>query len=120
MNQKSMSIGTQLVKHCQNGTEMTGLSELYHAEATSLEPDGKNAQGVAAIKEKHQWWAENFEVHEAKVDGPFPNDDEFTLIFEMDVTHKESQQRSKMKEVGLYKLKDDKIVSERFFYAGEN
>jgi ketosteroid isomerase-like protein len=35
----------------------------------------------------------------------------------MDVTNKESGQRVQMREVGIYQVKDGKIVREEFAYA---
>ena len=38
------------------------------------------------------------------------------LIFDMDVTNKESGQRMQMREVGVYTVKNGKILREEFFY----
>jgi hypothetical protein len=42
------------------------------------------------------------------------NGDEFTLRFEMDVTPK-GKSRTRMIELALYKVKNDKVVEEKFF-----
>ena len=42
--------------------------------------------------------------------------DQFAVRFTMDVTEKASGQRTRMDEIGLYTLKNGKIVEERFFY----
>ena len=42
--------------------------------------------------------------------------DRFALRFLIDVTPKESGKRMQMDEVGLYTVRGDKIVEERFFY----
>ena len=38
------------------------------------------------------------------------------VIFDMDVTAKQTGQRMQMREIGLYTVRDGKIVEERFFY----
>ena len=43
-------------------------------------------------------------------------EDRFALIFDMDVTNRETGQRMQMREVGLYTVADGKIVREEFFY----
>lgn len=73
-------------------------------------------QGREAIKQKHAWWEQNFEVHSESVTGPMVNGDQFSVIYEMDVTQKDNGERSQMKEVALYTVKDGKIIEERFFY----
>ncbi|QYU69864.1 nuclear transport factor 2 family protein [Leptolyngbya sp. 15MV] len=73
-------------------------------------------EGKAAVKGKSDWWYANHEVHEAKSSGPFVHGDQFCVIFELDVTPKQTGQRMQMKEIGLYTLRDGKIAEERFFY----
>jgi hypothetical protein len=39
------------------------------------------------------------------------------VTFKMDVTFKPQSKRFQMEEIGVYKVKDGKIVYEEFFYA---
>lgn len=115
----TQEIAQQLCEHCKNGTESQGLKELYHPDATSTEamgPPGMDltTTGVAGIQGKHDWWANAFEVHEVKMEGPFINGDQFSVIFEMDTTEKASGDRWQGKEVALYEVEDGKIVRESF------
>ncbi len=73
-------------------------------------------EGKAAVKAKGEWWYANHEWHGGDVQGPFVNGDQFAVIFDMDVTAKQTGQRMQMREVGLYTVKGGKIVEERFFY----
>ncbi len=73
------------------------------------------ARGREAIFAKHDWWAENHEIHDTTVSAPMVNGDQFALRFTMDVTPKGGA-RMQMEEVGLYTVRDGKIVEERFFY----
>ena len=115
-------IGARLVEHCRNQTEAQGLDTLYAPDAVSVEAVdsggmGRETHGVEGIRGKHQWWADNFEVHDFAVSDAMPHgDDRFAVIFEMDVTHKASGERRQMKEVGLYHVADGRIVKEEFFY----
>lgn len=116
-------IAEKLVEHCRSGTERQGLEDLYAENAVSIEASDGGAgsritEGRAGISGKHDWWAENFEVHGGNVDGPYLHgDDQFGVIFEMDATHKASGQRSEMKELGIYTIADGKIVREQFYYT---
>ncbi len=122
--EETRAIADKLVAYCRAKEELKGLEELYDPSAVSVEAvtmpgaDGPDLTGVEAIRGKHEWWRASFEVHDAKVDGPYPHgEDRFALIFETDCTEKESGQRSQMKEVGVYTVADGKIVREEFFYA---
>ena len=74
-------------------------------------------RGKDAVAQKGKWWAENHEVHGGSVDGPYVNGDQFAVRFAMDITPKATGQRMSMDEVGVYTVKDGKIVEERFFYV---
>lgn len=73
-------------------------------------------RGKDAVKQKGEWWVANHEVHEMTADGPYFNGDQFVVNFYVDVTVKESGERRKMNEFGLYTVENGKIVEERFFY----
>lgn len=87
-------------------------------DIVSLEPgddDMARVEGREALLQKHAWWEANTEVHDVTTDGPFVFGDQFAVNYAMDVTMQ--GERSQMKEVGLYTVKDGKIVEERFFYG---
>ena len=112
-------VAQALVHNCENPVEREGMSDLYHPDCVSVEPmapPGVEAEhkGVAAIKAKHDWWMSNFEMHSSVTDGPYINGDRFSVIFEIDVTEKATGQRSQMKEVALYEVRDGQIVREEF------
>jgi ketosteroid isomerase-like protein len=74
-------------------------------------------RGKAAVKAKSDWWNDNHEIHGGTVEGPWVTGDQFVVNFGMDVTQKATGNRMQMNEVGLYTVRDGKIVEERFFYA---
>ena len=57
------------------------------------------------------------QIHGVQVEGPYVNGDQFVVRFKMDLTPKATGERRTMDEVGLYTVKDGKIVEERFFYG---
>ena len=115
------AIADALVEGCRTGKERENLHKLYADNAVSVEASdmggGRTITGVAAIDGKHEWWQGAHEVHKAETDGPYLHgDDRFSVIFDIDVTNKESGQRMQMREVGVYHVADGKIVREEFFY----
>jgi ketosteroid isomerase-like protein len=73
-------------------------------------------RGRDSVKKKGEWWQANHEVHGGTVEGPYVNGDQFVVRFKMDVTAKDTGQRMAMDEVGIYTVKNGKIVEERFCY----
>jgi len=80
--------------------------------------DGPMAEvrGAEAVKAKSDWWFGAHEVHSSQTYGPYVNGEQFSLRFNLDVTAKETGERTQMEEVGLYTVSAGKIVEERFFY----
>jgi ketosteroid isomerase-like protein len=88
-------------------------------DIVSLEArDGPMArvQGAEAVKAKSDWWEANNEVTGGATTGPFINGDQFAVHFVMDVTDKTTGKSANFTEIGLYTVKDGKIVEERFLY----
>lgn len=114
----------RLVANCRAGRDGDGFDQYYHADVVSVEamagPDGsRESRGLDALRAKHAWWAENFTLNDASVEGPFPHgEDRFAVIFAMDVTENASGNRSRMREVAVYHTDPEgRIVREEFFYA---
>ncbi|MGF1447161.1 MAG: SnoaL-like domain-containing protein [Pikeienuella sp.] len=123
MTEELKTIAEALVAHCRNHTEAEGLETLYAADAVSVEAaampgaESRELVGLDAIKGKHAWWNNTMDVHSGTTSDPFLHgDDRFAVIFEADVTNKETGQRSQMKEVAVYTVANGKIVREEFFY----
>ena len=87
-------------------------------EATDMSGNGRETAGKAGIHGKHDWWDGAMEEHRTEVAGPFYHgEDQFSLLFSVDATDKESGNRFQMQEIGVYHVKDGKIVREEFHYA---
>ncbi len=118
-----MEIGKQLVALCNANKALEAVKKLYDEKIVSIEGQGTDEmparmEGIKAIEGKHHWWEANHQIHASKALGPFcgHRDDQFAVVFEMDVTNKPSGQRHQMKEVALYTVKGGKIAQEEFLY----
>ncbi len=95
-----------------------GCQAMWSDDIVSLEPqEGEMArvEGRDALLAKHAWWNDNSELHSVDTDGPYIFGDQFAVKFTMDVTM--FGERSQSSEIGLYTVKDGKIVEERFLYG---
>ena len=105
---------------CAKG-ELEGAGKKFWSDdIVSREPmagDMAELKGRKAVEGKSQWWNANHEVHDLKVEGPYVHGDQFVVRFKSDVTPK-GQKRMHLDEVGLYTVRNGKIVEESFFMSG--
>jgi SnoaL-like protein len=59
-------------------------------------------------------------VHGCTVGGPFVARDKFVVQLDVDVTDKASEKRAKMPELGIYTVKEGKIIREEFLPHAES
>lgn len=112
-------VAKKLVELCEKGAYEEAANSLYDREIVSVEGRAvgdmpTEAKGFDAVCAKTRWWVENHEVHSAKATGPFVARDTFVVRFDIDVTDKTSGRRFQGSEVGIYKVKEGKVVREEF------
>jgi len=112
-------VATKLVDYCRKGEWMKAVNDLYGKDIVSVEPRAMEnmpaeMRGLDQVRGKTDWWEKNFEVHSAKVGGPFVARDTFVVQFDVDVTEKASKKRMQMSEAGIYTVKDGKVAREEF------
>src|SRR5207237_9431627 len=85
--------------------------------ARTMDGSSPETRGIGGVREKVDWWLENMQVHSFKVDGPFVAHDRFVVQYDADVTDitdKNSKNRMQLSEVGVYTVKNGKIIREEF------
>ncbi len=118
----TLEIANTLIDLCRQGKNHEAMTQLYSEDIVSIEagaPPGQSAEshGLPATMAKGQWWAENHEVHDAQISGPWPKGDQFIVTFRYDVTFKPENKRFTMEEAALYTVREGRIVREEFFYS---
>jgi hypothetical protein len=88
--------------------------DIVSVEASGMGGDSPEKRGIDQIRGKVDWWVNNMLVHSFKVSGPFVAHDRFVVQYDVDVTDKASKKRMQMSEVGVYTVKNGKIVREEF------
>ena len=95
------------------------LDNLYDKDIASVEArtqDGSSPEtrGKEGVRGKIDWWVNAMEVHSFKASEPFVAHDRFVVQYDADVTDKSSKKRFQLSEVGVYTVKNGKIVREEF------
>jgi SnoaL-like domain len=95
--------------------------DIVSVEARAMDGGSSETRGIDGVRGKTDWWLQNMQVHSVKVSGPFVAHDRFVVQYDIDVTDKNSKKRMQLSEVGVYTVKDGKIVCEEFLpYTGQS
>lgn len=113
------ALASQFVDLCNQGKNFDVMRTMYADDIVSVESEGNETAGKEAVIRKSEKWAEGLTVHGETVRGPyFHGEDQFAVTFAFDLTPKATGQRITKEEVGVYTVKDGKIVREEFFNQG--
>ena len=88
--------------------------DIVSIEARASEGDSPEKRGIDQVLGKTDWWLENMQIHSFEANGPFVAHDRFVVQYDADVTDKNSKKRMQLSEVGVYTVKNGKIVREEF------
>jgi hypothetical protein len=87
---------------------------IVSVEANASEGESAEKRGIDQVRGKIDWWLNAMEVHSFTAKGPFVAHDRFVVQYDADVTEKNSKKRFQLSEVGVYTVKNGKIVREEF------
>jgi limonene-1,2-epoxide hydrolase len=95
------------------------LNTLYDKDIVSVEAqasagDSTEKRGIDEVRGKTNWWVKAMEIHSFTANGPVVAHDRFVVQYDADVTDKNSKKRMQLSEVGVYSVKNGKIVREEF------
>jgi ketosteroid isomerase-like protein len=113
------AVAKAFTEMCKAGQLDEAGEKFWSPDVVSIEAMAgpmQTVHGIEGVRAKGAWWYANHEVHSVETHGPYLNGEQFSVRFVMDITPKATGQRAQSDEVGLYTVKDGKIVEERFFY----
>jgi len=87
---------------------------IVSVEAYSMGGGSPETRGKEGVRGKIDWWVNTMEIHSFDVGDPFVAHDRFVVQYDADVSDKKTKERRKMSEVGVYTVKNGKIVREEF------
>ena len=88
--------------------------DIVSVEASASEGESAEKRGIDQVRGKIDWWLNAMEVHSFTAKGPFVAHDRFVVQYDADVTEKNSKKRFQLSEVGVYTVKNGKVVREEF------
>src|SRR5262245_42765051 len=88
--------------------------DIVSVEARTMDGSSPETRGIEGVRGKTEWFEQNMQVHSFKSSEPYVAHDRFVVQYDADVTDKNSKNRIQLSEVGVYTVKNGKIVREEF------
>ena len=109
-------VAKKVVEFVRKQAWYDALDALYDDNVVSVEadPGAPETRAKEGVRGKIDWWVNAMEVHSFKASEPFVGHDRFVVQYDAEVTDKKTKERRKLSEVGVYTVKNGKIVREEF------
>lgn len=113
-------VGRTLVEMFNKGLFKEIEQKFWSPAIISCEGEGVGLEWVGrkSVTRKNDEWCAANRIHGASAEGPFVGSSGFAVKFRMDVECVTDGKRTVMEEVGVYTVKNGKIVREEFMYGG--
>lgn len=114
-----LEIGRDIVAMFNQGQLGEIEDKYWSGQVESIEGFGVNMgwRGRSAVDAKNKQWVSTHKIHGAQAEGPFVGSSGFAIRFRIDVEDTTNGSREVMDEVGVYLVRDGKIVREEFMYS---
>ena len=111
-------LGQILVDHVNGGGHDFDLWDAHFSRSfVSIEGTGDAGYGAKEMKARQAQFLENIEMHACVAEGLFVGATGFSVLFSYDMTFKDSGERQAGTEIGVYTVKNGKVVQEEFMYG---
>lgn len=112
-------LGAKLVSLFNQGSADAWVATVWDKGIVSCEGVGANMEWVGrkAVEAKNAEWSRANTVLGASAEGPFVGSTGFAVKFRVHVRDNATGAEQHMSEVGVYTVRDGKIVREEFMYA---
>lgn len=111
-------IGTAVAAAFNQGKGDEVAQSYWSSDIASIEGSGQAFHGKASAIAKGEGWSKAHTVLGAAAEGPYVGATGFALKFRMHVRVNATGQEIHMDEVGVYTVRDGKIIAEEFMYGG--
>ena len=110
-------IAERLVELIRRQQFVQAVEELYAPDVSSRENCEPPVQGFDAVLANNRRWIETMEVARFDVPNYYVDGDTIVVEMDSDFTHAETGEEFHSEQVGVYTIRDGKVVSSRFYYG---
>ncbi len=111
-------IASDLVAMFNSGKADAAGPKWWSNDITSIEGLGMAWHGRKSVDEKNSGWYQQNEILGGSAEGPFVGATGFAVKFKIHVRERATGKESHMEEVGVYTVRDGKVICEEFMYGG--
>lgn len=114
----AMELGQQLVALFNQGKADAWVRGVWSPAIESIEGVGMNMgwRGVKAVEAKNAEWMKTHVLHGGRAEGPYVGSSGFSVKMTIDIEDTTNGKRVTMQEIGVYTVKNGKIIREEFMY----
>lgn len=114
----AMELGQQLVAMFNQGKADAWVRGVWSPAIESVEGVGMSMgwRGVKAVEAKNAEWMKTHVLHGGRAEGPYVGSSGFSVKMTLDIEDTTNGKRVTMQEIGVYTVKNGKIVREEFMY----
>jgi hypothetical protein len=109
-------LGRRIVAEFNKG-RFDVIEPMWSPSIVSIEGGGMAWRGRKNVDAKNSGWMSENRVAGAAAEGPYVGSTGFAIKFRMEIEEIKSGRRTLMEEVGVYTVKNGKIVQEEFMYG---
>ena len=110
-------VAERLVELIRRQRFVQAVEELYASDVSSRENCEPPVRGFDAVLANNRRWVETVKVERFEVPNYYVDGDTIVVEMDSDFTHAETGKEFHSEQVGVYKVRDGKIVSSRFYYG---
>ncbi len=113
----TQEIAERLVELIRRQRFVQAVEELYAPNVSSRENCEPPVSGYDAVLENNRRWVETMKVERFEVPSYYIDGDTIVIEMESDFTDAETGEKFHSEQVGVYRVRDGKVVSSRFYYG---
>ena len=110
-------IAERLVELIRGQQFVQAVEELYAPGVSSRENCEPPVSGYGAVLENNRRWVKTMKVQRFEVPGYWVDDDTIIIEMDSDFTHAATGEEFHSEQIGVYEVRDGKIISSRFYYG---
>jgi len=103
-------IAERLVELIRRQRFVEAIEELYA-------PDVSPVRGFDAVLANNRSWVETMKIERFEVPNYYVDGDAIMIEMDSDFIHAETGEEFHSEQIGVYKVRDGKVVSSRFYYG---
>ncbi len=110
-------VAERLVELIRRQRFVQAVEEFYSSDVSSRENCQPPVRGFDAVLANNRSWVEIMKVERFEVPNYYVDGDAIVIEMDSDFIHAETGEQFHSEQIGVYKVRDGKVISSRFYYG---